>query len=84
MFSGMIKLAVRANRKLKVSCRRENDYNRGLFLIYEQAFFSTYWITVLFINPANVHNHHCVAQKQQALELTPTKQEEHLISSLLS
>lgn len=35
------------------------------FLIYERAFFSSYWITVHFINPANVHNHHCGDARQQ-------------------
>lgn len=42
------------------------DYNSGLVLIYEHAFFPTHWIIVLSINSPNVNNRHWGALQMQA------------------
>lgn len=44
----------------------QQDYNSGLVLIYEHAFFSTRWIIALSINSPNVNNCHCGALQMQA------------------
>lgn len=70
----MIKLAVRALRKIKGLTSQREIITVASAVIYEHAFFFfsiTHWITVRFINSPHVNNCQCGGLKEQAPQVPP-------------